>query len=51
MTLLKKYSENYPYMKGLINIFAKFSPSENNHIYSIIKLHHFAVNLFVCVVS
>ena len=37
MTLLRKwekYRENYPAVKGLGNIFAKFSPSENNHIYS-----------------
>ena len=38
MTLLSKYEkyrENYPHVKGLGNIFAKFSPSENNHVYSI----------------
>ena len=27
--------ENYPHVKCLDNIFAKFSPSENNHVYSI----------------
>ena len=31
-----KYRENYPHVKGLANIFAKFSPSENNHVYSIV---------------
>ena len=34
MTLSRKYEryrENYPHAKGLDNIFAKFSPSENNH--------------------
>ena len=37
MTLFRKnvYNrENNPLMKGLANIFAKFSPSENNPIYS-----------------
>ena len=37
MNLLRKYDkyrENYPHVKGLCNIFAKFSPSENNHVYS-----------------
>ena len=37
MTLLRKYEkyrENYPYVKCLDSIFAKFSPSENNHVYS-----------------
>ena len=29
-----QYRENYPHMKCLANIFAKFSPSENNHVYS-----------------
>ena len=36
-TLLRKevkYRENYPHVKGLANIFAKFYPSENNHVYS-----------------
>ena len=36
-TLLRKYEnyrENYPHLKGLDNIFAKFSPSENIHVYS-----------------
>ena len=39
-TLLRKsvkYRENYPHVKGLANIFAKFSPSENNHVYSNLK--------------
>ena len=31
----EKYSENYPNVKCLANIYAKFSPSENNHVYSI----------------
>ena len=37
MTLLRKYEkyrENYPHVKGLDKIFAKFPPSENNHVYS-----------------
>ena len=37
MTLLRKYEkyrENYPHVKGLDSIFAKFSLSENNHVYS-----------------
>ena len=36
-TLLRKYRwyrVNYPHVKGLVNIFAKFFPSENNHVYS-----------------
>ena len=36
-TLLRKYvkyREIYAHMKGLANIFANFSPSENNHVYS-----------------
>ena len=45
-TLLRKfmkYRENYPHMKGLAKIFAKFSPSENNQVYSIwISFHHTA---------
>ena len=28
------YHENYPHVKCLANIFVKFSPSENNHVYS-----------------
>ena len=27
-------SKNYPHVKGIDSIFAKFSPSENNHVYS-----------------
>ena len=41
MNLLKryeKYCENYPHVKGLGNILAKFSPSENNHIYTILYI-------------
>ena len=37
MTLLRKnekYREDYPHVKGLDNIFAKFSPIENYHVYS-----------------
>ena len=26
--------KNYPHVKCLANIFAKFPPSENNHVYS-----------------
>ena len=33
-----KYRENYPHAKGLANIFAKFSPSEYNHVYSMCKI-------------
>ena len=36
-TLLRKkvkYYENYPHVKGLANIFAKFFPNENNYVYS-----------------
>ena len=39
MTLLRKYEkyrENYPRVKGLDSIFAKFPPSENNHVKSIL---------------
>ena len=32
-----KYRENYPHVKSRADIFAKFSPSENNHVYSILK--------------
>ena len=31
----EEYRENYPNVKCLANVFAKFSPSENNHVYSI----------------
>ena len=34
MKEIEQYRENYPHMKCLANIFAKFSPSENNHVYS-----------------
>ena len=37
MTLLKEIwveSWKLPHVKSLANIFAKFSPSENNHVYS-----------------
>ena len=40
MPLWRKYNnyrENYPHVKCLDNIFAKFSPSENNHVYSTYK--------------
>ena len=30
----KKNHENYPHVKCLANILAKFSPSKNNHLYS-----------------
>ena len=29
-----KYCENYPHVKGLANIFAKFSPNKNNQVCS-----------------
>ena len=32
---LEKYRENYSHVKCLANIFAKLSPSENNHVYTI----------------
>ena len=29
------FRENYTHVKSIINVFAKFTPSENNHFYSI----------------
>ena len=39
----KYYCENYPHIKGRTDIFAKFSPSENNHFYSIAPHDYFWV--------
>ena len=43
----EKHCENYPHVKCLANIFAKFSSSENNHVYS--TPHNFVCVCIKCI--